>query len=324
MAGLASQPARFLVTGVLGCLGAWTARTLVERGFEVVGFDLGRDPRRLREIMTSEQLARVVLVEGDVTSAADLGRALDEHGITNVIHLAALQIPFCRDDPVRGALVNVVGTVTVLEATKSRRDRILSPLVYASSAALYGSVDIGRADVDERADGHPSTHYGVYKQANEGNARIYWQDERLPSIGLRPYNVYGPARDQGITAEPTHAMKAAARGEGYHIEYGGRLVFNYAADVAQTLVACSTSAFDGAAVFNVPGTFAHMGEVVAAIESAAPDVAGRITFDDVALPLPEELATGGLAEAVAPVHVTPLDDAVAATIEHFRRQRAAA
>jgi UDP-glucuronate 4-epimerase len=316
--------ARFLVTGVLGCLGAWTAKTLVEEGAEVVGFDLGRDPRRLRELMSPDQLDRITLVQGDVASKVELGRALDEHGITNVVHLAALQIPFCRDDPAGGALVNVVGTVNVFEAVKSRRERIAGPLVYASSAALYGSVDIGRADIDERADGHPSTHYGVYKQANEGNARIYWQDERVPSIGLRPYNVYGPARDQGVTAEPTHAMKAAAHADGYHIPYGGRLVFNYTADVARAFVACSTSAFAGAAVFNVPGTVAHMREVVAAIEAAAPEVAGRITFEDTALPLPEELATGGLDETIGPHRVTPLADAVAATVEHFRRARAAA
>ena len=172
--------------------------------------------------------------------------------------------------------MNVVGTVNVLEAVRERRERIGGPLVYASSAALYGAADAGLATVEEDADAHPSTHYGVYKQANEGNARIYWQDAGVSSLGLRPYNVYGPARDQGMTAEPTHAMKAAARGDGYHIDYGGRLVFNYAADVARALVAMSEVAFDGAAVFNMPGSFAHMSELVAAIEEAAPEArAGR-------------------------------------------------
>ena len=140
----------------------------------------------------------------------------------------------------------------------------------------------------------------------------------MASVGLRPYNVYGPARDQGVTAEPTHAMKAAAGGTGYHIDYGGRLVFNYTADVARALVACSASSFEGAAVFNMPGSVAHMRDVVAAIEAAAPDVAGAITFEDRPLPLPEKLATGGLEQATGPVHVTPLEEGVAATVEHFR------
>jgi nucleoside-diphosphate-sugar epimerase len=310
---------RVLVTGVLGCLGAWTVRVLLEEGTEAVGFDLGTDPRRLRELMAEEQLARVPLVQGDVTRLEELERALDEHGITHVIHLAALQIPFCRENPPLGAAVNVVGTVNVFEAVKRRRDRIARPVVYASSAAYFGPDDGERALADEQALSRPATHYGVYKQANEGNARIYWQDEGLPSLGLRPFNVYGPARDQGVTADPTFAMKAAARGEGYHINYGGRATFNYTADVARALVAMSRTPYEGAAVFNMPGPVVHMSEVVAAIEAAAPEAAGKITFDDRPLPLPPELATGGLAEAIGGVAVTPLADGVRETVEHFRR-----
>lgn len=314
---------RFLVTGVLGCLGAWTARMLVEDGAEVVGFDLGSDPRRLRELMSDDQLERVTLVQGDVTVVNELGRVLDEHAITNVIHLAALQIPFCREDPALGALVNVVGTVHAFEAVKTRRHRLAGPLVYASSAALYGDADRETAAGDEHADGHPATHYGVYKQANEGNARIYWQDEGVASIGLRPFNVYGPARDQGVTAAPTHAMRAAAQGERYHIEYGGRVVFNYTADVARMTVACSRSRFEGAEVFNTPGTAAHMRELVEAIEAVVPEATGRITFEETPLALPEELATGGLEQAIGPVEVTSLEAGVTATVEHFRRRPAA-
>jgi len=310
---------RYLVTGVLGCLGAWTARALLEEGAEVIGLDLGDDARRLREILPERDVARIPLVRADVTRKDELELALDEHEITHVIHLAALQIPFCRENPALGAAVNVVGTVNAFEAVKTRR-RIAGPLVYASSAALYGAADAEPAGRDENADGHPSTHYGVYKQANEGNARIYWQDERVASLGLRPYNVYGPARDQGVTAEPTHAMAAAARGDGYHIPYGGRAVFNYTADVAQALVAMSRVSFEGAAVFNMPGSVAHMSEVVTAIEAAAPAVAGRVTFDDRPLPLPEEMAADGLAAAVGPVEITPLADAVRETVEHFRRR----
>jgi nucleoside-diphosphate-sugar epimerase len=219
--------------------------------------------------------------------------------------------------------VNVLGTVNLFEAVKLRRDRIAGPIVYASSAAYFGSGDGERAMEREDALSRPSTHYGVYKQANEGSARIYWQDEQVPSLGLRPYNVYGPARDQGVTAEPTHAMKAAARGDGYHIPYGGRLTFNYTADTARALIAMTRSPYPGAGVFNMPGTVCHMRELVAAIEAAAPEVAGTVTFDDVQLPLPPEMAVGGLAEAIGgPVTITPLPDAVRETVEHFRGARA--
>lgn len=309
---------RFLVTGVLGCLGAWVARLLVEEGADVTGFDLGTDPRRLRELLSGEQLQRVALVQGDITSKRDVERAVDEREITNVVHLAALQIPFCREDPALGAAVNVVGTVNVFEVVKRRRDRIGGPVVYASSAAYFGTEDGERGLEREDALSKPSTHYGVYKQANEGNARIYWQDEQVPSLGLRPYNVYGPTRDQGVTAEPTHAMKAAAHGDGYHIPYGGRLTFNYTADVARALIAMSRTRYEGAAVFNMPGSVVHMRDVVEAIEAAAPAVTGRVTFDDAQLPLPPEFLTGGLAGVIGPVAVTDLHEAVRETVEHFR------
>jgi nucleoside-diphosphate-sugar epimerase len=312
---------RFLVTGVLGCLGAWVARTLVREGAEVVGLDIGADPRRLREIMAPDELERVVLVQGDITRSDDLGQALDDHGITSVIHLAALQIPFCREDPALGAAVNVLGTVNVFEAVKRRRDRIAGPLVYASSAAYFGPDDTERAREREDALSRPVTHYGVYKQANEGNARIYWQDEGVSSLGLRPFVVYGPTRDQGITAAPTLATRAAVMGEGYHISFGGQLTFNYAEDVARALAAMSRSGFEGATVFNMPGPSVHMRELVAAVEAAVPDSAGKITFDDVALPVPHEMEVGGLETATGPPALTGVEDAVRATVEHFRSAR---
>ena len=315
---------RFLVTGVLGCLGAWVARTLVREGTEVIGFDVATDPRRLREIVTADELERVRLVQGDVTRLEELARAFDEHEITNVIHLAALQIPFCREDPALGAAVNVLGTVNVFEAVKRRRDRMRGPLVYASSAAYFGAEDGGRAVEHEDALSRPSTHYGVYKQANEGSARIYWQDEGVSSLGLRPYNVYGPARDQGVTASPTLATRAAVLGEGYRISYGGSFTLNYTDDVARALLAMSRCSYEGAAVFNMPGPVVHMQEVVDAIEAAVPEAAGTITYDDgTSLPLPPAMALGGLEATVGTVAVTPLGDAVQATADHFRRLRAA-
>ena len=112
---------RFLVTGALGCIGAWTVRQLVSEGAAVVTFDKGSDTRRLRLLMDAEDLGRVTMLEGDIADLAAIERVLDEHDISNVIHLAALQVPFARADPPLGAIVNVVGTVNVFEAVKRQR-----------------------------------------------------------------------------------------------------------------------------------------------------------------------------------------------------------
>jgi nucleoside-diphosphate-sugar epimerase len=220
-----SSHERFLVTGALGCIGAWTVRTLVRDGATVVAFDLAGDTKRLRLIMTPDELAKVEFVRGDITDLASVGAALDDHRITNVIHLAALQVPFARANPPLGALVNVVGTVNVFEAVKSRRDRI-DKVVYTSSIGMFDMADADSADGRLRVDAaaHPVTHYGVYKLANEGNARVYWLDDQLTTIGIRPLTVYGPGRDQGMTSGPTKAILSAVVGRPYRIASGGRTV----------------------------------------------------------------------------------------------------
>src|SRR3569833_2812955 len=152
--------------------------------------------------------------------------------------------------------------------------------------------------------------------AYEGTARISWQDDGVPSIGLRPYAVYGPGRDQGVTSYPTAAMLAAARGEEYHIPFGGSAQYDYAPDVARMLIAASRSDYEGALVANVPSPSVSMEQIVGAIAAAAPDA--RITFDETPLPFPAEVESKALAAAIGPQEVTPLAVGVAETIEHFR------
>ena len=306
---------RTLVTGALGCLGAWTLKALLDLGEEPVGFDLGSDDARLRVVLSDEERARVTLVEGDVTDLDAVGAALDDHGITNVVHLAAMQVPFVRADPERGARVNVHGTVVVLEAIKKRLNRIRG-LAYASSTAVYNASD--HSPAPESGGHEPSTLYGVFKLANEGTARVYWHEDDVASIGIRPYVVYGPGRDQGLTSGPSLAMEAAARGDGYTIAYGGTAQYDFAPDVGRAFALAARSATDGAHVANFPGVPSTMQEVVDAIEGSAPAVAGRIFWEEGQLPFPEALEGRQLERLIGPLTPTPLADGVQATIEHFR------
>jgi UDP-glucose 4-epimerase len=118
-----------------------------------------------------------------------------------------------------------------------------------------------------------------------------------------------------MTAGPTLATAAAARGDPFMIGWSSRSTLNYAADTARAFVDAARGATEGAPAYNVPGETVHMREVVAAIEAAAPDA--RVDHEDVALPFPEQFATGGL---VAPV--TPLAEGVRETIELFRLRAA--
>jgi UDP-glucuronate 4-epimerase len=302
---------RFLITGALGCIGAWSCAQLVREDVPVVLYDLSTNRERLELIMSPEELEQLTLVRGDVTDLEQLERTVAEYGITHIVHLAAMLLPLVKADPPRGAAVNVVGTTNVFEAAKREGVR---GIAYASSAAVYGPGSGPRiADA-----GQPTTLYGVFKLANEGTAQVYFEDDGLGSVGLRPYVVYGPGRDQGLTADPTLAMEAAARGDGYEMRWGGRCQLQFAPDAARIFIAAARSAHRGAAVFNLGGPSSHASDVVSAIEAAAPEVSGRITFDDVQLPFPEEMEQGTLEDIVGPIEWTKLHDGTRQTIALYR------
>ena len=309
---------RFLVTGALGCIGAWTVRQLVREGVPVVAFDLGSDPRRLELIMTQDELAKVRFETGDITDLASVERALEAGDITNVIHLAALQVPFCRADPPLGAQVNVTGTVNVFEAVR-RRGASTAPVVYTGSIGMFtlGDVDPATGRLEEDAVAHPGNHYGVYKLANEGNAAVYWQDNGVASVGLRPMTVYGAGRDQGMTSTPTVAIAAAVAGIPFEISFGGSTLFQYAEDVAATLILASRSRLDGARVYNLGGSPVALTDWVPAVDAAVPGSADRLSIATTELPFPAAIAHERIAE-LGDVPVTPYREAIARTAELYR------
>ena len=299
---------RFLVTGALGCIGAWTCAVLAESGASVLGFDLGTDRRRLRLVGAGE----VEVAHGDITDRAALDRLLDEHAITHVIHLAALLIPQIKANPPVGTAINVGGTVNVLDAAKTRGIRV----AYASSAAVYSQVDDTGSPVRNDAVGYPTTFYGVHKQACEGLARIFWQEEQVASIGIRPFIVYGPGRDTGLTASPSLAMAAAARGESSQIAFGGRTQLQYAPDAARVFVDSARAATEGARVFSLGGPAVAVADCAQAIEEAANVTC---TVDEgTLLPFPAEFDNGTLEDAVGPISWTPLAEGVRQTIDRLR------
>ncbi|MCC2630184.1 MAG: NAD-dependent epimerase/dehydratase, partial [Thermomicrobiales bacterium] len=164
----------------------------------------------------------------------------------------------------------------------------------------------------------PVTLYGVTKEANEGWAAIYWQDYAVPSVGLRPFFVYGPGRDQGVSSTPTKAMAAAAMGRPYTISFGGTDTYQHADDVARVFIQAARTMPAGAPVYNLGGTVASVAEVVAAIERAAPESAGTITFSEESLFTPDGVEGKAVEELLGPIAWRPLDQGVRDTIEAFR------
>jgi len=301
----------YFITGAQGCIGSWVVKALVARGDMPVVFDVSDDARRLRQIMSDDELAAVRFIVGDITDAPTVTRSLESSNVRRIIHLAGLQVPTCKADPVRGATVNVIGTLNVFEAARKME---IERVVYASSAAVFGLSE-DNTPVDETSACEPATHYGVFKRANEGNARVYFLDHGLSSVGLRPLTVYGVNRDTGLTSDPTKAMKAAALGVPFYIRFSGATDFLYVADAAAAFIACADRAPVGAHVFNLHGETVETATVVRLIN----DEAGRelITFGGPPIPIAASLNDTAIRRTIGELPTTTLAEGVRETMRRF-------
>jgi nucleoside-diphosphate-sugar epimerase len=302
----------YFITGAQGCIGSWIVKALIERGDMAVVFDRSDDSRRLSAIIDPDQLAKVRFIFGDITDGTAVRMALDVFDVSRVIHLAGLQVPTCKAEPVAGALVNVIGTLNVFEAAKTTG---IKRVVYASSAAVYGMNDDDVA-LDETAQCEPTTHYGVFKRANEGNARVYFLDHGIDSIGLRPLTVYGVNRDTGLTSDPTKAMKSAVLGRPFHIRFGGATDFQYVADTAAAFIACADDVLEGAHVFNLHGETVTV-ERIAKFINAQVNNGDLISFGGSPIPIAPAMDDTAIRRVVNGLPSTPLEAGVRETMERF-------
>lgn len=306
---------KFLVTGSMGCIGAWTLYHLLEQGHEVVSFDISESRHRLDLLLSAKEQTSMTFVKGDLTDYGQVKAAIDRHGITRIIHLAALQVPFCIANPIGGASVNVTGTVNVFEAARQSGIRHIT---YASSIGVYGPPDNYAAGlVQHDALPDPRTLYGVYKLANEGTARIYWQDWGVSSTALRPYTVYGIGRDQGLTSEPSKALHAVANGKPYDISFGGTMQLQLASDVAQQFILASLEEPSGAHVFNLGTKPVSIEQFTDIVRNLRPHA--QLTVGKRQLPFPQGFDDSQLLRHATIIYETPLEIGIQQTLEHFER-----
>lgn len=313
---------RVLITGGYGCIGSWIVRNLLARGDQAWIYDLKEDLKRMRQVMPEEQVRQVKFVQGDVTDLDNLKKAIHDNGITHIVHLAGLQVPTCRANPILGAKVNVLGTLAVFEAVRESAGQV-QRLVYASSAAVFGPPEhYPKGKLADDVMLTPSTHYGYFKCCNEGNARVYFQDHGLSSIGLRPWTVFGVGRDFGMTSEPTKAIKCLALGRKYHITYGGWQDMQYVDDVARIFVRCLEATYQGAKSYNVRGHVVDLATFHQALCQVDPAAAKLITFGERQIAIAYDLDDASLQRDLGPMPLTSLAEGVRLTLEHFKKLQA--
>lgn len=249
----------YAVTGGAGFIGSHLADALLAQGHAV---------RVLDDLSTGRMGnldPRCEVLQGDVCDGPLLARLLG--GVDGVFHLAAIaSVARGNEDWTGTSRVNLAGTVAVLDAARAA-GRV--PVAYASSAAVYGTL-AGVAAEDAAAS--PRTAYGADKLASELHARVGALVHRVPSVGFRFFNVYGPRQDPASPYSGVISIfaRAIGAGEGVTVHGDGLQTrdFVYVADVVAHLLAGMRAAQSG------PG--AHVLNVCTGRETSILDLASTI------------------------------------------------
>lgn len=253
----------FLVTGGCGFVGSALSLALVENGHDVRILDDLSVGRAEDAPDTAE------LLVGDVADPDTVSRAMA--GMDGCFHLAAIaSVARCTREWLTGSRVNLSGTLAVFEAAYHAGRGTPLPVVYASSAAVYG--EAGSQPVSEDAPLAPTSPYGADKAACEMHARAAAQIRQAPFVGVRSFNVYGSHQqllpDAGVIVHFAEAM-AAGRTIDIHGDGTQSRDFVHVDDVVRAFMIAMDDIDRAPAVFNVcTGVATTLNELVAGLERA--------------------------------------------------------
>ena len=290
-----------IIFGGSGFLGSWVVAKLIKSGYKVIIFDLNIDKSLLTKFLGKE-ISKIKFISGDITDYEQVLSSMNN--IKYVINLAGLMTPDCSKNPVLGAQVNIIGSINVFEAVKKKG---ISFLIYASSAGIFGQ--------DDKYYPMPETHYGAYKLAVEGVAKAYFNENKISSLGIRPFVIYGPGREIGGTAGVTLACKAAKQGYPYNINFSGSAGFVYIADVANLVQMSMEKSPLGANVININGITASVETFAAIIKKNIP--LANLTIKGERLPVVDEILGKHPSEFFEKFQYTSLNDGIQSTINFY-------
>jgi UDP-glucose 4-epimerase len=259
----------YLVTGGAGFIGSHLCDALVQRGDSV---------RVLDDLSTGSRdnlPPGVPLIEADIADPDAMRAAI--RGVDGAFHLAAIaSVARGVTDWLGTHRANLTGTITLFDAIHRRGTPV--PVVYASSAAVYG--DCPTVPIAEEAVRRPLSAYGADKYACELHARVASHVHGIPTTGLRFFNVYGPRQDprspySGVISIFCERIARCAPVEVYGDGEQTR-DFVFVADVVATLLAAMLRPADDAPVFNVctgtPTSVLDLARTIAELAGTQPDI----------------------------------------------------
>lgn len=174
--------ASYLVTGGCGFIGSHLVDALLADGHHVRIVD------NLSTGHRSNVPRHCELRVADICHLGVLDDAMKD--MDGCFHLAAIaSVERSNEQWVETHDVNLTGSIRVFDAARKAK----TPVVYASSAAVYG--DNADIPLSERSVLRPLTAYGADKLGSELHARVASMVHGVPTTGMRFFNVFGPRQD---------------------------------------------------------------------------------------------------------------------------------
>jgi len=261
----------YLVTGGCGFIGSHLVEALIARGHRV---------RVLDDLSSGsiENLPRgAALQRGDVANPGDVRTAMD--GVAGCFHLAAIaSVERSTNDWLGTHRTNQSGTIAVLDAARRCGSQVPIPVVYASSAAVYG--DNTDLPLSETARPRPLSPYGADKYGSELHATVASELYNVPTIGLRFFNVYGPRQDPRSPYSGVISIFCDRLSQQGPIDIFGdgsqTRDFVFVSDVVKALLAAMDRAFNCQGVYNVcsaePVSILRLAHLVADLCGCKPEI----------------------------------------------------
>jgi nucleoside-diphosphate-sugar epimerase len=315
---------RILITGGAGFIGTTLARRLVDRN-EIVAVDnLHRDALSGSELAEHPNLT---FVQGDVLDPTLVGELAQ--GSTHVVHCAAIAgVDTVLESPVRTMRVNLIGTYNVLEAALATRDT-LERMVDFSTSEVFGSFAYKVAETNVTAMGSVGDArwtYAVSKLAGEHMAHAYYEELGLPTVSVRPFNVYGPGQIGGGAIRAFIEAGLAGRDLVVHGDGSQIRAWCYVDDMVDAILLCLERPEAVGHSFNVGNprstvTIWDLAHRIKRLTGAAGDIVSRpLHYTDVELRIPNVDKAHELLGFDAQVE---LDEGLARTIAWYRQRLAA-
>jgi len=263
--------ARYLVTGGCGFIGSHLADALIAGGHSV----------RILDDMSTGRIenkpAAADLIEGDVADPFIVAKAM--HGVDGCFHLAAVASVVRSNQEWRAThCINLTGTITVFDAARRAKRARPIPVVYASSAAVYGACP--DVPLRETSATQPLSAYGADKLGSELHGEVAWHVHGVPTTGLRFFNVYGPRQDPSSAYSGVISIfcdrLVSVRPVTLFGDGGQSRDFVFVADIVQGLIAAMGRTTSGARVYNLctgrSTTILELVATIAGVLGVRPDI----------------------------------------------------